>query len=144
MTNTVSTVFQKLEETVFVAPQIRTEQISDIIDSGIKTVICHRPDEEIMPEFSQITPYHQNLSEQLKQHDIELIYQPIYNISMPQIEELAKILKEKEQPVLMYCASGTRSAIVWGLSQVLIEQRPKPKIIQSAENAGYAISQYLP
>ncbi len=144
MTNMQNMTFPQLEKNLFVSPQITVEQIDTIVTSAIKTVICHRPDEEIASEFNHITPHHDSLEDTLQQQDIQLIYQPIYNISMPEVSALATILKEGQQPVLMYCASGTRSVILWALSQTLIEKRSKQEITGLAEKAGYHIAQYLP
>lgn len=136
--------FRQLEQATFVSPQLTTEHLSLLSELGIKTVICQRPDEEISSEISHLTPYHDSMAELLRTEGIQLIYQPLYTISMIEVDALSKHLKTADFPLLIYCASGTRSTILWALTQILIEKRKKTDIVAKAEKAGYFIAQYLP
>lgn len=131
--------FRMLNSHMSVAPQLALEDIADLVKAGYKTVICHRPDAEL----SASEPSHDVIAEHLAEHDISLIYQPIENITMPEVERFTHWLRDSEGAVLAYCASGTRSTVIWGLGQVFIERNPRGEIAEAAERAGYSIGQYL-
>lgn len=140
MNQNVSHHFPQLGEGVFVSPQIQLSDIEKITQNAIKTVICHRPEHELSPS----EPNFVTLQAELTKNGINMIYQPIQQILMAEVEQLNKRLTDSEAPVLMYCRSGTRSALLWALSETVIKQRNRTAVITAAETAGYALSEYLP
>lgn len=131
--------FKSLTDDVMVSPQISLSQIDSIIASGIKTVVCHRPDSEL----SSVEPDHTQVEDALAQHGIAFFYQPVQQLAQPDIQQFATLLREQSAPLLAYCASGTRSTLLWALSQVLIENQSRDDVVKSAYAAGYDIAQYL-
>lgn len=135
--------FRQLSADVFVAPQIRLSDIDAIIQAGFSTVVCHRPDEELSGVFPEAEPKQQTVKELLATHAIDFIYQPIAQLTLPDVEQFSATLKQSNSPLLAYCTSGTRSTLLWALVQTIIEQQPREQVIAAAQQAGYDISRYL-
>ena len=94
----------------FVSDQLATDDLKHLESSGIKTVICHRPD----GEGDQTD--HATLKQQLDALDIDLIYLPVASpgaIDEASVKQLIDILDDKNHPVLGYCRSGKRAIILW-------------------------------
>ncbi len=133
-------LFSQLSDKVFVSPQICISDIENIVKNGIKTVICHRPDKELSSyEANFVT-----LQKVLTKNGISMIYQPIQQISMPDVAALHKLLTKHDTPVLLYCLSGTRSALLWALCETTIHQRNRNEVLAATEAAGYDLGGYLP
>ena len=47
---------------------------------------------------------------------------------------------EADEPVLMYCRSGTRSTIAWALAMRALDRAEPDAIREAAANAGYDLS----
>lgn len=131
--------FPQLDDTIFVSPQIQLSDIDHITKMGIKTVICHRPEHELSPA----EPNFVTLQAVLTKHGIDMIYQPIQQVSTLDIEQLDGFLTNCEHPVLMYCRSGTRSALLWALRETMVNQRDRAEVLAAAGAAGYDLSGYL-
>jgi len=54
------------------------------------------------------------------------------------IAEQAGVIANSDKPVFAYCASGTRSTIVWAMGQA--KNMPADEIINAAAEAGYDIA----
>ncbi len=132
-------LFSQLSDKVFVSPQIHLSDIENIVKTGIKTVICHRPDTELSPyEANFVT-----LQKTLTKNGINMIYQPIRHITMPDVTALHKLLNESETPVLLYCLSGTRSALLWALCETVVNQRHRNAVLAAAKAAGYDLGGHV-
>ena len=55
---------------------------------------------------------------------------------------IREIFAAAEQPVLAYCASGTRSTILWAAASA--NETPVAEIISAAAGAGYDLTQFEP
>lgn len=102
-----------LSESYAVAPQISPEQAVEIAAAGFVTVICNRPDNEDhgQPSFEEIATACENAG--LTAHHV-----PVAGKSMPAdaVSEHRRIVDASDGPVLAYCRSGHRSAIIWQAS----------------------------
>ncbi|MCF3974113.1 bifunctional protein tyrosine phosphatase family protein/NAD(P)/FAD-dependent oxidoreductase [Paracoccus salsus] len=123
---------RKIDNGVFVAPQITAADIPALKAQGIRAVICNRPDGEgaDQPGFDEIEAA-------ARAEGIEARYLPVTSgkVSDDSAAEFAAVLDELPGPVLAYCRSGTRSATLWALSQA---GRSQPsRILAAAQDAGY-------
>ena len=66
------------------------------------------------------------------------------SLSPTHIEETAAALTQMPGPVLMFCASGMRSSMLWALSQVSSRQLSADEAIDAAAGAGYDLSGLRP
>lgn len=119
-----------------VCPQLTPDNINELHQLGYQTIICNRPDGEQDDQPS---------SEQLKHESEKLgmtfIYQPIINgnIKLSDGEQFAAYVKSCHTPTLAYCRTGTRSTILWALSQH--KQLSPEQIREQTSAAGYKIDE---
>jgi uncharacterized protein (TIGR01244 family) len=97
-------------------------------------VICNRPDEEVPTS-------HQAYAIQIAAEAAGLTFVrlPITHqgLSMDHITQERAAIDAAEGPVLAYCASGTRSSILWSLIQA--GQMPTDDILRATQEAGYEL-----
>ncbi|MCF6443707.1 TIGR01244 family sulfur transferase [Nereida sp. MMG025] len=117
-----------------VAPQIEPQDMADIAALGYKTVICNRPDAENPPSHSA-----EVMAQEAKAHGLTFLVNqfPTPMLSMEHVTAQRGLLDQAEGPILAYCASGTRSTMVWALS--VAGQMPTDDIIAAAARGGYAL-----
>lgn len=126
----------KLTKQLSVSHQIEIANIKQIKALGFSIIICNRPDGEIeeMPDFEDI-------EKAANKENIKCYYIPNTGpqaISEEMIIKIKAVLENSNDLVLAYCRTGTRSAILWALSQK--GQMSADEIISTAKNAGYDIS----
>ena len=123
---------KQLSEDFFVAPQIAASDLPLLVEAGIRTIICNRPDNESadQPGFDEIAAAATKL-------DIVTLYLPIVPGMMTDkdVEAFGAGLAEQPGPVLAYCRSGMRSATLWSFHQAT--SRSVPEILAATRNAGY-------
>ena len=105
-----------LSEDVAAAGQISVADVPHIAKAGFKSIVCNRPDGE---GFGQ-TPYAE-IEKAAKAAGLEIRYQPVHSrgLSAHDAEHLKTLLAELPRPLLLYCASGARSSILYGMTQQL-------------------------
>jgi sulfide:quinone oxidoreductase len=118
-----------------VTAQITTADVAAIATAGYKTIICNRPDGETPDQtpFSEIKSAAETAG--LSAHYLPTI---TGQVSDADGRAFGEIIASVPQPILAYCRSGTRSATMWGLSQV--GQLPADAILAAVQGAGYDLS----
>jgi uncharacterized protein (TIGR01244 family) len=118
-----------------VSPQIAVEDIPAIIAAGFKTIICNRPDAENPPSHQAATIEAAAKSAGLDFVNIPVTHQGL-NLDIVHAQKAA--IAASAGPSLAYCASGTRSSIVWSLAQA--GEMPTDDIIAATAAAGYDLA----
>ena len=132
---------RKLTEGVFVSGQIRQDDLEKLSAQGVRSIICNRPDGE---QFGQ--PRADQISEAAAAHSLEFRSIPMVmgQLSPGHIEQTANAMAEMPTPILVYCASGMRSTMLWALAETQSPAGPGKltgdQIIAAAADAGYDIS----
>lgn len=124
-----------LTPTYAVSPQIDHADMDAIVQAGFGTIICNRPNVEIPPS------HHDNvMAAAAAEAGLDFVIIPVTHQSMTLelIKTQADTLANASKPVLAYCASGTRSTIVWAMGQA--KHMPADDIIAAAAAAGYDIA----
>lgn len=122
-----------------VSPQIEPTDLSAIKAAGFVGVICNRPDAEISPEISASVMQTAAEAEGLLFFIIPVTHQ---TLNMQMVADQMAALESAGGPVLAYCASGTRSSIVWSLGQA--GKMPSDDIIAATARAGYDLAGLKP
>lgn len=106
---------QQLNEHVYIADQINVCDISTLRDLGIRSIINNRPDNE-----SENQPLSKDICQSATAMELDYQYLPVIsNIYPPKaIAELIIMLEAMEEPIVMFCRTGNRSANLWALSQI--------------------------
>lgn len=122
-----------------VAPQIDPEDFPAIKAAGYTTVINNRPDAEILPSH-----HGEAMRKAAEAAGLSYFAVPVGGraMTMETVEAQADALAASDGPVLAYCASGTRSAIVWSLAQA--GKMAPEAIIEAAAKAGYQLGHLRP
>jgi uncharacterized protein (TIGR01244 family) len=123
----------------YAAPQISAEDAPAIAASGIRRVICNRPDAEVPPSHQAIA-----IEQAVRAAGMEFAVQPLTHQTMtPAVIAANRALMEgADGPVLAYCASGTRSTIAWALGAA--GRLATDDIIAAGQRGGYDLSGLRP
>lgn len=115
-----------------VSPQIEPTDMSSIAAAGFTTVICNRPDAEV-----PATHYAAVMAEAAKSAGLQFVTIPVTHAGLNHdiVAAQRAALDTSVGPVLAYCASGTRSSIVWSLGQA--GDMPSDDIIAATAKCGY-------
>jgi uncharacterized protein (TIGR01244 family) len=118
-----------------VSPQISAEDIPAIAAAGFTTIICNRPDAEVPPSHQAPA-----IEAAAKEAGISFAINPVTHqtLNMDMVAAQKSAWEGSAGPVLAYCASGTRSSIVWSLGQA--GQMPTDEIIAATAKAGYDLA----
>ena len=117
-----------------VGPQIETSDMQALAEAGFKTVINNRPDSEVAP--AQQSAAMQAAAEAA---GLDYVENPVVNggLTMDMVMTQGATLAEFPGPVFAWCRSGTRSSIVWALSQA--GSAPSDELADQLAKAGYDI-----
>ena len=130
---------RQITPTYFVAPQLDPADMADVAAAGIATVICNRPDEEVPPPFQADVMEAAALAAGLEFVRLPLTHQ---TMTPPNVGRQMECAETSKGPVLAYCASGTRSTVVWCLGQA--GQMETDDILSAARSGGYDLANMRP
>lgn len=127
--------FRQLVTDLYVAGQIAVEDVEAAAMSGIRTIICNRPDHETDDQ-----PATELLANAAARFGIEFRHIPISsgNFNGPAIDEFHAILQSGDRPILAYCRSGMRSTCLWALASA--KEVKREEILTAAAAAGYDLA----
>lgn len=122
-----------------VSPQISPEDMAAIRAAGFHTLICNRPDAEVPPDLSAAV-----MRRAAEEAGLVFVENPMGppGLTQDMVERQARALAEAAGPVLAYCASGTRSVLVWMVGAA--PQTPADQLVDAAERAGYPLRGHTP
>ncbi|WP_373353280.1 TIGR01244 family sulfur transferase [Pseudoroseicyclus sp. CXY001] len=122
-----------------VAPQLAPEDFEAIAADGYTTIICNRPDEENPPELQSSAMRAAAEAAGMSYH-----YLPVTRPTItPEVAaEQAALIEGAEGKALAYCASGTRSSMLWSMGQA--GRMPVDEILEKTGRAGYDLSPLRP
>ncbi|MEM7711348.1 MAG: TIGR01244 family sulfur transferase [Pseudomonadota bacterium] len=125
-----------LSEDHSVAPMIEPADMAVLAGQGYTAIICNRPDAEVPPSHQAAA-----MQDAAEKAGLAFTYNPITmpGLSVEAVEEQADAMDGK---TLAYCASGTRSAILWALSQA--GRMPADAILSATAEAGYQLDTLRP
>ncbi len=130
-------MFRKIEDNLLVSPQISVADVAAAKAAGITVIINNRPDGED-PDAAQGA----EIAAAARAAGIEYIAIPVTHagFSRPQIDAMqAALSKGGDGKTLAYCRSGTRSTLLWALSQAAKGESPRV-IAAKAADAGYDVA----
>jgi uncharacterized protein (TIGR01244 family) len=106
-------MLRRIDERMFVAGQIRSEDMEAVAAEGVTMIVNNRPDEE---EVGQ--PKADEIEAAAHASGLAYRYIPVASgFSLPQVEAMAEALDAAEGKVLAFCRSGTRSTLLWALAR---------------------------
>jgi len=122
-----------------VSPQISPEDLPLIAEAGFSAVICNRPDAENPPEWHAAAMAEAAQAAGLQFHNLPLTHQ---TMTPENVARQRDLIDATTGPVLAYCASGTRSSVIWSLGQA--GHLSTDEILATTAQAGYQLDQLRP
>jgi len=122
-----------------VSPQISPEDLPLIAEAGFSAVICNRPDAENPPEWHAAAMAEAAQAAGLQFHNLPLTHQ---TMTPENVTRQRDLIDAAIGPVLAYCASGTRSSVIWSLGQA--GHLSTDEILAATAQAGYQLDQLRP
>ena len=119
-----------------VTPQLMPDDIPALAGDGVTTLICNRPDAEVPPDLSA-----EAMRAAAEAAGLNFVFNP-YTAGMPSLEQVSAQRPDLPGRTVAYCASGTRSTVLWALSEA--GQRETDEILDRARGAGYALDGLRP
>jgi len=128
-----------LSDDVSASPQIMPDELDAIKAAGFQSVIINRPDSETPGQ-----PEAETFMEVLKANGLESANIPMTpgHLSPDLVTQMATALQELPKPILAYCASGTRSTVLWCCARA--KEDGVDAVLSAASNAGYDLEQIRP
>jgi len=122
-----------------VSGQCAPEDFSKIAAWGFTTLLCNRPDRE-----NPVTLQASRLRAPAETAGLRFEMLPIIPGSLPpgHITDLQRLRQESAGPILAYCASGMRSALLWALSEA--GSRPTDHILRDTAAVGFVLESLRP
>ncbi len=130
---------RRLTDAIAVAPQISGPDIAEAARLGFRTLINNRPDGEDPGQ-----PSARELEAAARAAGLEYHHLPVVMgaLDTRDTRAFAALLAQAHAPVLAFCRSGTRSAMLWALTQA--GYIDPGQIITVAAHAGYDLSGLRP
>ncbi|MGB7373379.1 TIGR01244 family sulfur transferase [Pontixanthobacter sp.] len=128
--------FRHLDDHIMVSPQISLSDIHTAKAQGVRLIINNRPDDE---DPGQLTGA--EVEAAACAAGITYLSIPVGHAGFgdAQVAAMASALHGADGRVLAYCRSGTRSTLLWALSQAH-QGRDPDALAAAAKSAGYDVS----
>jgi uncharacterized protein (TIGR01244 family) len=132
--------FRQLTGTVLVAPQIGLDEVVAARELGVSLIINNRPEGESDDQVPGA-----DIQAAATAAGLDYVAIPITHsgFSAPQVAAMTQALASSSGKVLAYCRSGTRSTLLWALSETSIGGDPDA-LTNLAAKAGYDVSPVRP
>lgn len=129
-------MFRRLTERFYASPQISPADVGDAAARGVTLIINNRPEGE-----SDDQAPGEVIAAEAERSGIGYVAIPVTHAGFNgwQIEAMADALKSAPGPVLAYCRSGTRSTLLWALTEAK-EGADIERLATQAAEAGYDLS----
>ena len=128
---------KNINNNVYISGQITLEMMYEFKKNRIDILINNRPDNEDVNQLKDIDIKNLADSLNIEYHNIPFSGS---NVQLDQILQLADLLKSNNKKVLIFCKSGARSALIWGLSSVLYLGSDISEVMDNISNSGYDAS----
>jgi uncharacterized protein (TIGR01244 family) len=124
----------KIDENMFISAQIQPEDIPAIAAAGVRHIVNNRPD----GEDPAGQPFSLEIEAAAKEVGIPVVNIPFtaQTLTSAEVAEFAAILEKGGGPILAFCRSGNRSAMLWAAANVAVGASLE-SVVQKAGNAGY-------
>ena len=128
-------IIRKLTPALAVTDQISAADVDAIADAGYRTIVCNRPDNEVAGQ-----PAYLDIERAAVSRGLQVFCLPVVSgqVQDNQALQMAQVLKALPEPVLAYCRTGTRSVVLWALSEA--GKRDTDEILHIATSAGYDLN----
>ena len=131
-------MIRKLKDGHYVCAQISATSLPQFAEQGIRRIVNNRPDGE---EPGQ--PTSAALAAAAQAVRLGYAHLPVAGGLEPETIEAARSILGSGEPTLLFCRSGTRSAMLWAAAMVA-DGEPVDAVLAATHNAGFDFSGYRP
>lgn len=126
---------RRIDDGFSVSTQLHLEDVEALPEQGIRMLINNRPDGE-----DPAQPSSAEVEARARAAGLDYRHIPVVSGTVPSDEQVAafRAALANDGPALAFCRSGTRSTVLWALSQK--GSLDADSIIEKAGEAGYNIS----
>jgi len=132
--------FRTLSDRVLASPQLTLADIETAQSLGVTLIVNNRPEGEAQDQTPG--PAIEAAARDAGMDYVEIPISP-GNFGEAQVRAMAEALQRTHGKALAYCRTGTRSTLLWALSEAA-KGVPLETIASAASSAGYDISPVLP
>jgi uncharacterized protein (TIGR01244 family) len=125
----------KITDQVFLTTQIKPSNMRFLRQQQIKTVIDMRPDGEAADQ-----PSSEQMQQAAKANRIEFHYIPVPHERIPDeaVDSLQSVLKDLEEPAVLYCRTGRRALRLYALAKASQTDGPNAnELLSLVRSAGF-------
>lgn len=123
-----------LSATVWASPQLAPEALVDLAAAGIRQIISNRPDGEDPGQ-----PTAAEMETAARTAGLSFVWIPVSGMPEPSQTEAVSGALVDGLPTVMFCRSGTRSAMVWAMAE-RTRGTDADDLRAAAASAGYDLS----
>ena len=123
-----------LSATVWASPQLAPETLVDLAAAGIRQIISNRPDGEDPGQ-----PTAAEMETAARTAGLSFVWIPVLGMPGPSQTEAVSGALADGLPTVMFCRSGTRSAMVWAMAERM-RGTDADDLRAAAASAGYDLS----
>jgi uncharacterized protein (TIGR01244 family) len=133
-------MFRKINDQIYVSPQIDLDDISEAVRLGVSLIVNNRPEGESDDQIPGA-----EIAAAARAAGLDYLAIPITHagFSEPQVKAMAEALAGADGQVLAYCRSGTRSTLLWALAEAS-RGGDADALTNMAAKAGYDVSPIRP
>ena len=126
---------RKISDDYSVSDQIAPDDMAAIKAAGFRAIMCNRPDGE---DWGQ--PAYDAVAEAARAEGLEARWVPVMGgmVTPEAVNEVRAALEDMPGPILAYCRSGTRCAMLWSI--VKHGELSSEQIVEATRTAGYDMS----
>jgi uncharacterized protein (TIGR01244 family) len=128
---------KQISDRLYVGPQLTAEDIGRAKSQGFVAIVNNRPDGEEPGQPSAAENRLLAESEELRYSHIPVT---VGQISESQVRAFQKALSEAGGPVLAHCKTGTRSATLYAIGEVLEGRMDRDEVIPFGQSVGFDLS----
>ncbi len=127
---------QQVNTEFSVSGQLLPGDIAALASTGVRAIICNRPDGEGADQPNMV-----EVEQAAQQAQLEFVYLPVLSgkVTDEDAEKFQQACEQLPKPIHAYCRTGTRSMTLWSLSQARQGASPA-QILATAKAAGYDMS----
>ena len=126
----------RLTNKLLVCPQLEVEDLAALNATGIRTIICNRPDDEGAGQ-----PPAESLAAAARQLGMTFTHIPVtakMAVTPEAVAQFDACLEASPGETVAYCRTGKRSALMWALAQR--GRMPVQEILRTTAQSGFDLS----
>jgi uncharacterized protein (TIGR01244 family) len=129
---------RQLDARVATAGQLKADDMREVARMGFRAVINNRPDGEAwFGQPSSDTLHAAAVAARLQSHFVPIA---LPTLGPDEVRAFHTIMRTTEGPMLAFCASGFRCALMWLLAQAAFDHADVDDLIARATHAGHDLS----